>query len=55
MVDSIVGWLVRVVMIVLTIALLWWGVTHAATVASIVVTIVNGFKAFFTTIFNGVF
>lgn len=55
MVESIVGWFIRIVMIVLTIALIWWGITHAALVASFIVTVVNGIKTFFLTLFGGVF
>lgn len=54
-VDTIVAWLKFIIFAALVIWLVWLGITHSAEVANIIVTIINGIKTFFTTLFSGVF
>lgn len=54
-VDTILAWLKFIIFAAIVIWVAWWGITHASEVASFIVTIINGIKAFFSTLIAGIF
>lgn len=44
-----------IIMVALGIWVIWWGITNSEVVAGFIVTIINGIKNFFMTLFAGVF
>jgi hypothetical protein len=54
MIDTIIDWTKRIFFICIGAWLVWLGITHAAQVANIFVTVLDAVKIFFTTLANGV-
>ncbi|MCG8918273.1 hypothetical protein L6E12_21045 [Actinokineospora sp. PR83] len=54
MIDTAIFWVKRLFVIGLFVAIGWWGVTHAAQVAGLLVTVIGAGKTFGTTLADGI-
>lgn len=55
MIDTVANWFKALIWLCLAAMVAWWGITHAALLAHVIVTVLDAIKVFFTTLANGVF